>query len=99
MVSGKMENVMEWEDKCGKMVHFMKDTGLTMLPMAREDSSKLEETSMKEIGSMTKLKEREYISIKMALHTLVNGSMTSNTVMVMKNGQTEPNTREITLKD
>lgn len=48
---------------------------------------------------MTKLKEKESISIKMALPILDNGSTTNNMAMGIKNGAMELNIKETTLRE
>ena len=50
-------------------------------------------------GKTEKCMEKESSSNKTALHTQVNGSTTYNTVTVTKNGQTELNTKAISLKE
>lgn len=93
-----MEKGQEWEDKSGKTEHSIKDTGPMMLLTAKADSSKQEEMSTKDNGSMIRLKEKVYIFTKTALLTPENGLMTSNTVMVTRNGQMGLSIKEITLK-
>ena len=51
--------------------------------------------SMKANGYKTRLKEKEYTSIKMVLLILVSGTMISSMVMGTSNGQMEQSTMEI----
>ena len=57
------------------------------------------ETFTKVNGPTTKHKEKVYIFIKMELHIQVNGLMTNSTALGWKNGQTELNMRDTSMKD
>ena len=97
--SGRREKDAEWEDKSGKMEPFMRVIGLMIWLMDKGDSSKLEETSIRENGLMIKPKEKEFTSIRMVLHTLENGIMINNMAMDMKNGLMELNMKGTILKE
>lgn len=94
MVNGKMiKNVVE-VNKYGEMDQFIKEHFKTIWQMAVGDLFIHVVMSMKEIGSMIRLKEKEFIYIQMARCTLENGLMINNTDMVNKNGSMDHNMKE-----
>lgn len=85
-------------DKSGLMALYMRVCGKITWLMAKEDLFTLEVMSMKENGSTIKLKEREYIFIKMELPTQANGLMINSMVMASKNGLMEHNIKAISMR-
>lgn len=93
MGNGEMAKRMEEAGSYGVMEPFTKGIGKMIWLMEEVDLSKPVEMSMKESGSMTKQKEKESTSTKMALPTQVNGSTTSSMAMAIRNGLTEHSMR------
>ena len=60
MAAGKKTRNMEKENKCTIMVNTMKDNGCNQKEMDLESSIKMRRISTKDIGKMTKNKEKEF---------------------------------------
>lgn len=99
MASGKTANEKEEAAKSGKMELSMRAIGPRTWPTEKEDSYSQWEMSMKENGSMTRLREEGYIFIRTALPTQASGTTINSTATDIRNGQTEQSTRAIMLKE
>jgi hypothetical protein len=93
--NGRIVSDAEMENKFGKMDPFIREIGKTIWPMEKEDLSIQVAMSIKEIGLMIKLKEKEFIYTLTARVIQGNGIKTNNMDLVNKNGLMEQNMKEI----
>lgn len=81
--------------KFGLMDHAMMDSGEIVRPMAMVDWCTLKVMYMKESGQMIRLMEWVYTHIIKEADMLANGVKINSMVMVLNNGQMEPNLKAI----
>ena len=90
---------MDKESRSGSMDHAMRVSGRTEKQMVTESSTMRTATSMKVIGSTTRLTEMELIRMQMEQSMLVSGAMINNMDSDWRHGPTVQSTRAHTLKE
>ena len=83
------------ESLCGQMVRNIKGLGSIIKLLVLGSSIIVMVTLIKAIGPITKLMGRARIKITMVVCMKVNGKTTNNREQVEKNGQREPNSKDI----
>lgn len=96
--NGEMRSERDLEFKYGLMGRSMKETGRMIKLMAKESSTMLMEMFMMESGETIRRMEKEPIHMQMELLIKVIGLMTNRTVMGLRPGLMEPDTKGTTKK-